>query len=153
VAHNIIAVDLVGEWGALKSLLDGMEMDERYSESFCNVGLVNRCVTVCLGGGVSSGTSWVRLTLLFLRILSSTSSTSSTVCRITVHPGGKAEWCRSRLLDLKVKPPKMGETVSSCPLGRRTCCTTMPRALTAAFLGAIVQGGRPNGVFGAIEGK
>jgi hypothetical protein len=33
---------------------------------------------------------------------------------MTVHPGGIAEWCRSRFVDLKVKPPKTGVTVYIC---------------------------------------
>lgn len=117
---------LVGELGCLKSLFEGIEIEEMNTESLCSVGRVKRCVTVCVATylGISSGSLGI---LLLRRILSSTSSTSSSVCRITVHPGGKAEWCISRLVDLKVKPPKTGVTESCWPLGRCTCCATMLR--------------------------
>ena len=91
-------------------------MEEINSESRCAVGLENRWTTVCFCGG-SSDSFLSRLTeVLFLL---SSSSIASSVCTITVHPGGIGEWCRSRFVDLNVKPPNTGVTVYICPSANR----------------------------------
>ncbi len=73
---------------------------------------MNRCVTVCLCGVSSDSRADCAATRLFLRPMSS--STSSSVCKFTVHPGGIAEWWRSRFVDLKLKPPKTGVMLYIC---------------------------------------
>lgn len=94
VDQSIRAICLVGEPLNLKSELEGMEMDDRNRESFRRVGLVNRCVIVCFVDNSSRGSRYSDILLRRGR-RSSLSSTSSSVCNITVHPGGKAELCRS----------------------------------------------------------
>ena len=96
-----MAICRVGDEGVLKSEEEGMEIEERKSESCCKVGRVNLCTTVCFVFASSSGGFEMAILLLLLN-LSSISSTSSSVWRMTVHPGGKAEWWTSRELDLKL---------------------------------------------------
>lgn len=112
VAHSMSAICLVGDVGPLKSLFAGMDIEDMKTESLCTVVLVNLCEMVFFWfGSWSSVGSRITDILLFLLRFSFTSSTSSSVCRITVHPGGIAEWCISRLADLKVYPPKTGVTM------------------------------------------
>ncbi len=88
--QSIRAICLVGELLILKSELEGIEIEDRKSESFCKVGLVNRWAMVCFVDNSSKGSRYNDI-LLRLRTRSSVASTSSSVCSITVHPGGKAE--------------------------------------------------------------
>jgi hypothetical protein len=112
-----MAICLVGEAVFLKSKLEGIDIEEMNIESRCAVGFENRWTTVCFCGGSSdSFVSELMSTLLFLL---SSSSIVSSVCTITVHPGGIGEWCTSRFVDLKVKPPNTGVTVYICPSASR----------------------------------
>lgn len=92
VAHSIRAICLVGDVGPLKSLLDGIDIDEMNTVSFCTVVRANLCdiVRFWLGSESSVG-SRITDILLFLLMFSSISSTSSSVWSTTVHPGGMAE--------------------------------------------------------------
>lgn len=90
VAQSIMAMWRVGEALFLKSVLAGCDMDDMKSESLWTVGRVKRWATICFWGGSSwSFARWLREILLFLR--SGSVSTSSSVWRTTVQPGGIAE--------------------------------------------------------------
>jgi hypothetical protein len=79
-----MAICLVGLVGALKSLLEGFEIDEMKRLSFCSVGFLKGCIWRFLSLDMPLSS--------FVLLSKERSSEKSSVCRMTVHPAGKMLW-------------------------------------------------------------